>query len=120
MIGVLKTEVQRLNGVLESFHDFASLCCLVKRPTDILAVVEEIVHLIAPQADQQGVKINLRLSETDLPHVMFDAEEFKQAILNLVINALEVMPVGAELVLSASTCDAELLIEVADPTALAR
>ncbi len=44
MIGVLKTEVQRLNGVLESFHDFASLRSLVKRPTDVLAVLEEIVR----------------------------------------------------------------------------
>ena len=44
MIGVLKTEVQRLNGVLESFHDFASLRTLVKRPTDVLAVLEEIVR----------------------------------------------------------------------------
>ena len=60
MIGVLKTEVQRLNGVLESFHDFASLRRLVKRPTDVLAVLEEIVRLIAPQAEQQGVEINLR------------------------------------------------------------
>jgi hypothetical protein len=33
---------------------FASLRCLVKRPTDVFAVFEEIVRLIAPQAEQQG------------------------------------------------------------------
>ena len=54
MLGVLKTEVQRLNGVLESFHDFADLRSLVKRPTDVFAVLEEIVHLIGPQAEQPG------------------------------------------------------------------
>ena len=42
LIGVLKTEVTRLNGVLESFHDFASLRRLNKRPADVLGVLEEI------------------------------------------------------------------------------
>jgi two-component system, NtrC family, sensor histidine kinase HydH len=114
MIGVLKTEVHRLNGVLESFHDFASLRSLVKRPTDICAVLEEIIRLFSPQAEQQGVRINLRQPEMDLPRVMLDAEKFKQAILNLVINALEAMPSGGELFLNASTGNGELLIEVAD------
>ena len=45
---------------------------------------------------------------------MLDAEKFKQAILNLVINALEAMPAGGDLLLCASTRDAELVIEVAD------
>jgi signal transduction histidine kinase len=93
---------------------FASLRCLVKRPTDVFAVLEEIVRLIAPQAEQQGVEINLRLPESHLARVMLDAEKFKQAILNLVINALEAMPAGGELLLCVSTGDSELVIEIAD------
>ena len=43
-----------------------------------------------------------------------DAEKFKQAILNLVINALEAMPEGGDLVIAASAENGELLIEVTD------
>ena len=51
LIGVLKSEVLRLNGVLESFfRDFREpSCCLVRRLADVLAVLEEIVRLIGPQ-----------------------------------------------------------------------
>ncbi len=94
LIGVLKTEVARLNGVLESFHDFASLRRLNRRPADVLAVLEEIGRLIAPQADRHRVEVTLRRPATELPRVALDAEKFKQAILNLVINALEAMPEG--------------------------
>ena len=94
LIGVLKSEVLRLNGVLESFRDFASLQRLTMRPADVLGVLEEIVRLIAPQAEQQRVEVTLRPPEPDLPRVPLDAEKFKQAVLNLVINALEAMPDG--------------------------
>ena len=114
LIGVLKAEVKRLNGVLESFHDFASLRRLNKRPADVNGVLKEIVRLIAPQAEQQRVEVELACSETALPRVPLDAEKFTQAILNLVINALEAMPGGGKLTIAASAPDGELLVEVAD------
>ena len=67
LIGVLKAEVIRLNGVLESFHDFASLRRLNRRPADVFAVLEEIVRLIAPQAERQRVEVTLPRPETALP-----------------------------------------------------
>ena len=42
LIGVLKTEVRRLNGVLESFRDFASLQRLTVRPADVREVLEDV------------------------------------------------------------------------------
>ena len=52
--------------------------------------------------------------ESSLPRVPLDAEKFKQAVLNLVINALEAMPEGGSLVLGASVRAGELLVEVSD------
>jgi Histidine kinase-, DNA gyrase B-, and HSP90-like ATPase len=72
------------------------------------------VCLFAPQAEQQRVDVRLRRPETDLPRVSLDAEKFKQAVLNLVINALEAMPEGGDLVLAASARNGEVLVEVAD------
>jgi signal transduction histidine kinase len=114
LLGVLKAEILRLNGVLDSFRDFASLQRLALRPTDVARVLEETAGLIGPQADQQRVAVALRRPEAALPPVPLDADKFKQAVLNLVINALEAMPGGGSLVLAASATDGELRVEVAD------
>jgi signal transduction histidine kinase len=114
LLGVVKSEVLRLNGVLESFRDFASLQRLILRPADVLDVLEEIVRLIRPQAQQQRVEVTLRRPEAELPRALLDAEKFKQAVLNLVINALEAMPGGGTLVLGASARNGEIQVEVSD------
>jgi two-component system, NtrC family, sensor histidine kinase HydH len=114
LIGVVKSEVLRLNGVLESFRDFASLQRLCLQRTDVSMVLEEVSRLIGPQAAQQHVEITMSGAEAVLPRVMLDVEKIKQAILNLVINALEAMPEGGRLVMGASPHAGELLVEISD------
>jgi two-component system, NtrC family, sensor histidine kinase HydH len=114
LIGVVKSEILRLNDVLESFHDFASLQRLVARPADVLEILGEIIHLVGPQAEGQRVRVILRRPLADLPQVPLDVEKFKRAVLNLVINALEAMPDGGQLVLGATARNGELTVEVDD------
>src|SRR5262249_25159904 len=102
LVGVLKTEVCRLNGVLESFRSFAHLQRLSCQPTDALGILENAIRLIRPQAAEQKVQITLLHPEDELPHVPLDAEKFEQVVLNLLINALEAMPEGGTLSVSAA------------------
>jgi signal transduction histidine kinase len=113
-VGVLKTEVCRLNGVLESFRSFANLQNLTIRPTNGLEVVEKVLRLIRPQAAEQHVQITLLHPEKDLPAVPLDAEKFEQAVLNLIINALEAMPRGGHLTVSAAVTGGEFRVSVRD------
>jgi two-component system sensor histidine kinase HydH len=114
LVEVLKTEVCRLNGVLESFRTFANLQNLTIQPTDALEVVENAIRLIRPQAAQQRVAITLLHPEKELPPVPLDADKFEQAVLNLVINALEAMPAGGHLTVSATVADGEFRLSVQD------
>lgn len=114
LMGVLKSEMRRLNGVLDSFRDFASLQRLSVEPADVLEILKETVGLIGPQAVQQHVEVTLRPPDTSLPCVPLDNDKFKQAVLNLVINALEAMPDGGRLSLGASARGGELMVEVSD------
>jgi signal transduction histidine kinase len=114
LVGVLKTEVCRLNGVLESFRSFANLQHLTIQPTDALEVVEHALRLIRPQATEQRVTIALLHPEKELPTVPLDAEKFEQVLLNLVINALEAMPAGGHLTVAATVVDGELRVSVQD------
>jgi two-component system, NtrC family, sensor histidine kinase HydH len=114
LVGVLKTEVCRLNGVLESFRSFANLQHLTIHLTDALRVVENAIRLIRPQAAEQRVQITLLHPEKQLPPVPLDADKFEQAVLNIVINALEAMPEGGHLTIGATVEDGELRVSVQD------
>jgi len=114
LVGILKTEVYRLNGVLDSFRSFANLQRLRVQPTDAFRVLENTARLVAPQAAQYQVNINLVSPDAPLPPVPLDAEKFEQAILNLVINALEAMPGGGCVTLRATIREGWLCVEVID------
>jgi len=114
LLGVLKTEVHRLNGVLEGFRSFASLQRLNIQTLDVLTVLDETARLIAPQAAGQNVRITVSRPEAELLQVSLDSQKFQQAVLNLMINALEAMPSGGTLSLRAFQADKRLVVEVSD------
>jgi signal transduction histidine kinase len=114
LIGVLKSEIERLNRVLEDFRDYADVQAIALRPTDALGVLEQIARLIQPQAAQQGVRVELKRPKRAVPPVPLDAEKFAQAVLNLAINALDAMPKGGQLVLGAALRDHSVEVEVSD------
>jgi signal transduction histidine kinase len=66
---------------------------------DLRGVLEEISALLYPQARHQQVELVTELPENSLPVTAY-RDQIKQAILNIAINALEVMPEGGKLTLS--------------------
>jgi two-component system sensor histidine kinase HydH len=113
-IGVLKAEVRRLNSTLESFRNFASLERLRLEPVDVEGLLEDTARLISPQAARQGVRLELRRAGEPLPRVPLDPEKVRQAVLNLVLNALEAMPGGGTLGLAAARADGSVRVAVRD------
>lgn len=111
---LLKTEVHRLNGVLESFRSFASLQRMAIRPCDPLDSLENVIRLIRPQAAQQHVQVTFHHPDLRLPDIPLDEDKFEQAMLNLALNAIEAMPAGGTLSIAAAVHDGWFQIEVAD------
>jgi two-component system sensor histidine kinase HydH len=95
----LRPEVHRLHGILESFLRFARVQELKLEPTDLNAVIDELRDFYEPHASTKGIVIRTRFA-SDLPLTQMDRDLFKQAILNLVLNAEAAMPSGGELILT--------------------
>lgn len=75
-------------------------------------LVEEVVESLAPQFDAQGIAV-----EVDVPPYTVataDREMIRRALLNLVLNAVDVMPDGGDLVVTSYDGAKGLEIEVAD------
>ncbi|MHC4506111.1 MAG: sensor histidine kinase, partial [Planctomycetota bacterium] len=66
---------------------------LERAPVDVNEGLESAVSLVAPRASEQGVVI-VREMAGDLPALPADANYLMRAFLNLIVNALDVMPSG--------------------------
>ncbi len=114
LIGVLKAETDRLNNALDGFWHYARIEGLAVQWADAMAILERVVQLIRPQAERQGVRVELRRPPAPPGDVPLDPEKFQQAVWNLAINALEAMPAGGELVLEAADDDGTFSVVVTD------
>ena len=96
----VQKEASRLRDILDDFLRFAGKMELVRKPTDVNDVLEEMVDFFHPQAQLQRVQLRLRRSPEPLV-VPLDERLIKQALLNLLINAVQATPEGGEVMLSA-------------------
>ncbi len=95
----VRKESHRLQGLLEDFLRFARVQELRTQPTDLNAVVDDVRDFCEGQGATQGIVSRTRYDH-DLPPVPMDVDLFKQALLNLVLNAQHAMPDGGELILT--------------------
>jgi signal transduction histidine kinase len=82
-------------------------------PTDLNSVVEELCDFYEPHAATKGIVIRTRFAQ-DLPLCLLDGELFKQAALNLVLNAEHAMRSGGELILTTRRQGPWVMLEVID------
>ena len=109
----LKREVQRLNDILENFLRFTRVQELKLIPTDLNALVDELSDFYEPQASTQGIVVRTYLTG-DLPRVPLDADLFKQALLNLILNAENAMAKGGELIMTTRRDGRWVVLDVID------
>lgn len=96
----LQNECNRLTELSNDFLRFARLRELETKPASLLEVIGEMVDFFAPTARAAGIEIKTYLP-TDLPPVPLDVDLFKQALLNLLLNAEQAMTEGGELIVQA-------------------
>ena len=110
----VQKETSRLRDILDDFMRFAGRMELLRKPTELNALLEELVDFFTPQAQLQRVQLRLRRSDEPIVAIV-DERLLKQAILNLMINALQAMPEsGGEIILSAAKRDGRAVIDVID------
>jgi signal transduction histidine kinase len=109
----LQGECDRLVEISNNFLRFARIRDLDLRPTCLRAVVEEMVDFFGPIARQANVTLTTYLP-ADLPAVPLDVDLFKQALLNLMLNAEQAMPEGGELIVQACAEDGDVRLDLID------
>src|SRR5262249_19564714 len=109
----LQHECQRLVDLANDFLRFARSQELQRQPTRLHDLVEEMIDFFGPTAKQAGVQIHW-YPQPDLPEASIDRELFKQALLNLMLNAEQSMAGGGELILQARRDGDGVALDVID------
>ena len=112
-IELLRKEVKRLEDILSDFLRFARGDDIEPTKTDVNQIVDEVVDFIAPEAQSQQIQIRKSYA-SGLPMCWIDAKLFKQALLNIIINAQQAMPDGGELMVRTSLQGHDVVIDITD------
>ncbi|MCC5823428.1 MAG: hypothetical protein LAT64_05975 [Phycisphaerales bacterium] len=89
-VGALKLETERLRGILSDFLEYAGELRLAIAPLDIGMLLEELGDFFDPQARASGVRLRIEPPREPVS-ARIDGPHVKQAMLNLMLNAVSVM-----------------------------
>jgi two-component system sensor histidine kinase HydH len=95
-LDVIVREVDRLNRVVSDLVELARPREPQRAPHDVLEVVRHAVTLLEPDARAKGVQIAADL-DGPLPALLIDRDMLLQALLNILLNAIEAMQAGGRL-----------------------
>ena len=86
----LQREVKRLGTILEDFLSYARGGEVNRAPEDLVALVRETLDFVEPEDSALGIRHHADLPSS-LPLARLDREAFRQALLNLFVNARQSM-----------------------------
>jgi signal transduction histidine kinase len=98
-VEVIESEIRRLDEVVQGFLKFTRPEDLRLQPVSIASIVDEILPVVAPEAQRNNVRVALECAHT-VPSVNGDAAMLRQVFLNLAINGCQAMPNGGTLRIS--------------------
>lgn len=107
-------EIERLDKMVGEFLRFARPSKLAVEPSNVSEIVESVVALIHNQALSKGISIEKKLAK-GIPNLPVDAEQIRQVLLNLAINAMQAVDEGGgRIVFTTKTVDGFCIVTVED------
>jgi two-component system, sporulation sensor kinase E len=90
---VITTELQRIDSIINEFLILAKPQAIKYIHTDIIKIMRETVDLLTAQAVLHDVQFNT-VYDNDLPELLCEPNQLKKVFINIIKNAIEVMPKG--------------------------
>jgi len=92
---IIKDQVDRMTRIVRQFLDFARPSTPKREPAELREIASRTVEMMRPLAKRHGVEI--RFDEgTGSTRLRIDSGQIQQVLTNLVMNAIQASPKGAE------------------------
>lgn len=109
---ILIREVNRLDRVIGELLEFARPSDIRTIPTSFSEILHHSLRLVKADAERINVTITPRMQP--LPPVHMDPDRITQVLLNLYLNALQAMPEGGELLITAQADTNSVTLAIED------
>ena len=108
---IAEVQIERMNAILREYLSFARPFGKLQRErVDLGALVEELLQLLAPDAASSGVALRRRGEA----RVDADPRRLKEALINLVANAVQATPRGGTVEIEIARRDTDVEVAVRD------
>jgi signal transduction histidine kinase len=95
-------QIKRIEGTINRFLDFSKPQELNFSKIDIPQFVEDVLLIVKPMINKNECALDVQI-EKDLPAISGDKKLLGEAMINLLVNALEAMPNHGRLNITAAT-----------------
>ncbi len=109
----LTEEIENLKTIVGRFSDFSKLPKPQAVEMDAREAVRRVMKLYAPALEEKHIELVTSISAEPLP-ILGDSELLHRALSNLVLNAMDAMPEGGTLTVSAVRAKETARISVSD------
>jgi signal transduction histidine kinase len=114
LTNVIKEEIKRLNLIIEEFLGVSKSRKLTFRKADLRLLIDDILLLMKEEVGTRRIKLESQWHKPSLM-IPMDREKMKQAVLNVLKNAVEALPdEGTVTVASKQGDPSTIIIEVRD------
>lgn len=113
LLAAVLRDIGQVESVVQDLLALASPGVLNLRPNSIGEVIRQVLGQMGPQFAHRKITTAVNVAR-DLPALLLDPGRFKQALVNVVVNASDAMPTGGVLTIEVNVKDNEVTVTVAD------
>ena len=106
-------DIRQVESVISDLIELARPGDLNTRPSPVNDVIHDALEQLLPQFTHRKIVVRTTLSP-GLPPVPLDAARFRQALLNILVNASEALPRGGEIVVASRQEDGRVVVDICD------
>lgn len=96
LLKIINEEAERMNKLLNDFVSFAKPPSEMKEAFDLNKLIAETTALMKHEFESKDIEVELNLCH-ERTSIMGLAQEFRQVLLNLLINSMDAMPEGGKI-----------------------
>ena len=100
-LSALQAEIRRLSSLVNNFLSYARPNQPRFAARDLNQLIREIMVLVRPEFEARGITLREELSQF-LPQVDLDEAQIRQAIMNILMNATQILKAGGTVVIRSS------------------